>query len=521
MGCALTKKASGAADGDQRIATSAADAQKRADESAKRIADMLAEIERERQEEKHAFDQQLAKNDEVVAALQRALYGIDFEFGVSVEDYLQAVMSVAAADGLDAPESQWLRDRTVLLGLDADQIERLFTLDLRFASVSHVFEAVLKSGVGGGGGGAADVGTPQIGRLIYYDAVTMAFADDMYSLDERVCAQRMADALGLSRAEVGEIESIVEAELAIRQSKGEILAAASSENASGSGIPSWLSQPPSSRRSHAAASGSGLHSFRKRREELQSTTIEEGEEVDEGGGAAKRLSRRSTRKSGVGDGAKKAIDEQAPRRKALQRLAYGANVPSLDVPAVREAHMTLLLAASGVPRLVVGAAEAATADAGVGGGAAPVLDDVKAAVSQWLRERALLLGTRGSGATAVNDDAVEAALVAAGSIPTVPTELNSGGGAAIAILFDAATMAAQLGDAYADAMMAQRGEWPSMLGVTEAISEEIVDVVAQELNLRDRKVALFVACSDDGGKGAGGEKNAHSKAKDGGWFKWA
>lgn len=74
------------------------------------------------------FPSQVASQEKVVAALQRQWYGATLALpaAFNYQDYLQTVMCVAAGDGLDASEVQWLRDRMVLLGLEHAQIEALF-----------------------------------------------------------------------------------------------------------------------------------------------------------------------------------------------------------------------------------------------------------------------------------------------------------------------------------------------------------------------------------------------------------
>lgn len=97
---------------------------------------MMKEIEEEKANEKNVFSSSITDTPHALAALQKLWYGAALQAdgllaGMDYQDCLQSTKCIAAADGLDAMEAQWLRDRCVLLGLDSKQINTLFNLDAR------------------------------------------------------------------------------------------------------------------------------------------------------------------------------------------------------------------------------------------------------------------------------------------------------------------------------------------------------------------------------------------------------
>ena len=114
MGCALTKKVSGAADGDQRIAASAADAQKRADESAKRIADMLAEIERDWEVDAAGKDH-MTLDDFYKCIFQLADVHVE-----GVDGYRYGSLIRIAIEGITTKDGRWIDDAELLRRYDTN-----------------------------------------------------------------------------------------------------------------------------------------------------------------------------------------------------------------------------------------------------------------------------------------------------------------------------------------------------------------------------------------------------------------
>ena len=300
----------------------------KAEESAKRLAAMKAEIEAERVAAQSSFVK--AAGTPLVAALQRQWYGITLPMAKDqYQPFLRATMSVAAADHVNETEGRWIRDRTLLLGLNEEQVQTLFKFDYRMKSVEQLLKTFNEAdeGVANGSGHAAPtMGTPvatqdkgavtngnshaapaspfNIRRVILYDALTMA-SQDMYTLDERARASSVAELLRLGEEELEEIKAIVSAEDELRRRKQELFAVAEESFDSG------------------PAATSGLFGF-------LSLYKDNGQQVD-------------------------ARDIEArPRRNAFHRLIYGTEVPlaAVEYSGMYEQYVAVLLAVAGAEGVV-------------------------------------------------------------------------------------------------------------------------------------------------------------------------
>jgi len=195
--------------------------QLKAMESAKRLADMMAELGL-------GGDIQMTDDKTLVAALQRQWYTTTLEITSDVfGPFLQATLMVAAADGLASDESKWLKARTLLLGLSEAQTNQLLQFDCSSVSMAEVLatcKAVKPTG------SRADSTVNYLSRLIFYDGLTMA-AQDGLSLDERVRASMAAEQLGLTEDEQDDVKDIVDAEEKLLQRKEVVFRASAEEDA--------------------------------------------------------------------------------------------------------------------------------------------------------------------------------------------------------------------------------------------------------------------------------------------------
>lgn len=175
----------------------------KAEASAASLTAMMAEVEAEKERERANFIK--ADGSPLIAALQRHWYGAIMPIrDQQYESLLTIAMSIAACDSTTAIELQWFKDRTLLLGLSAEQTTKLLRFDFRLASV----EALLKTFSDSSASVPAAESGFDIRRLAYYDALSMANSD-MYSLDERARASNVGEMLGLTRQDAEEVEAVV------------------------------------------------------------------------------------------------------------------------------------------------------------------------------------------------------------------------------------------------------------------------------------------------------------------------
>lgn len=518
--------------------------------SAARVEAMRREIEDEKRAKEARDFATNASNADLVKALQRLWYGSEIEMPEArYHSYLQAVMTISAVDGKvseDTLERQWLMDRTMLLGVAQEEMERLFTLDYRLIAVTPIMLQLLHSGI-------AHAKRTRIDRIILYDSLSMASINNL-SLDERVRMRESAILLGLSDDERNDIEEMVEVERALlRRKKQLFLRVAAGEDEDEEHEGSFGSEQGSfvrARRREEEETGSQAshHSFTRmlhasntnpkaeqgqgarpvigragsprfnKREPVVTTTTTT---TAGGSGDAPRLTGGPwlATTTGAGHGNNKggvvirsnakpaaerrysgenysSVDAQRSimRRHALNRLVYGLYVPNLFTN--KDAYAKALLA-------IVGA-DGVVSEKEMG----------------WLRDKALILGfhpdrfavsvSGGEGGASSSSSSsssfstsffdVMKAFTFGGSAASagLPSEVQSlvqNKPTALAILFDAVTMAAQDGlssDEFSAARDLIAGKGPVQLGLSDEICDEVVRIVQLEIQLREEKRALFV-----------------------------
>ena len=179
----------------------------KAQESAKRIAEMMAELGIDPAGGSGSFRKAL--NKKLIAALQRQWYGC--ALGMPEElftPYLKATVALAAADGLDVSETKWCRNRTMLLGLSPQQSTELLSFDYRAAAIEPILESL----------GVEKPSGEYLRRLIFYDACTMA-SQDGFSLDEKVRSIKAAELLKISERQKDDIQDMVAEEEQLQKRK--------------------------------------------------------------------------------------------------------------------------------------------------------------------------------------------------------------------------------------------------------------------------------------------------------------
>ena len=421
----------------------------RAEKSAKALAEMMAEVEKEKKAELAAYG--TAVSADVMEALQRMWYGTTLELPADqIQPYLHATMSIAAVDKLSDAESSWVHDRTLLLGLSESQREKLLKLDFHPTTVEPIIGTLINS--------AAD-GTP-IKRLLYYDALTMATQDHL-SLDEKLRGNRVAELLALSEDEKSEIEGVVSLEERIRQRKTGLFTVegesdsfkkGSFKNASGTG-----------------GGGDGKGTF----------------------GTERYLPQDANRDSSGGQGlfglpifasngfAEKPYNAQElasrPRRHALHRLTYGcASVPLVEQR--NQQYAASLLA-------VASASEDGT---------------VSQAETAWLRDRCRVLELDESlfsqffGAIGPDGKLIEQQ---SASFADPQLDASTGDSSvARAIIYDAITMGSQDsgdGSEMAEAKREKSRQIAQKFGLPADTCEEFFEVVKKEIGLQRVKESFF------------------------------
>ena len=210
MGCALSTEV-------DEPSSPRADAAAKAKESAARLAAMMAELGIDQDNP----DAVTISRDRVrIAALQRHWYGIE-PMSLSNEQYhlyLRTVLAIAAADGVNDAEKEWLRMRMDLLGLTMLQRNRMLAKRVGgLRSVLKLFEE-LRDSISSSATGFSST----IARLVYYDAICMASQTQVadpseggFTLDERLRARDAASVLRLSESVRSEIETLVDVEAAL------------------------------------------------------------------------------------------------------------------------------------------------------------------------------------------------------------------------------------------------------------------------------------------------------------------
>ena len=276
----------------------------KAQESAARLAAMMAELGLEGNNS-NKIEYEVQDDSNMIRALQRQWYGCVHD--IPREHYslfLQATLCIASVDGVDPAEASWLKARTLLLGLNEFQRNRLLAQPLR--SDTDCVTAIEK---------LRKQTAKAVSQMVYYDAVTMA-CQDGFTLDERVRAMRAAQLLGLTDDIRLDLEELCEAENALRKRKIRYFGVIEDED------PEAESDAVAARLDAAAAAAA-----ERQRQDVDADVTFHG---------------------GLG-----TLTAQVPvsrqRRDALQRLVYGTVIP-ID-PEIEKRYVPTLVSVAGADGL--------------------------------------------------------------------------------------------------------------------------------------------------------------------------
>lgn len=420
----------------------------RAEESSKRLAVMMAEVAAEGAAEKAALGAKVTASSST-SVLESLWYGTTVRLRPDqIQDYLIAIMAVAAVDTIDRSEKQWLLDRTLLLGLTPQQCKTLFASDLHPSKVEPVIETLVQ-------GSGPDM---QMQRLLFYDALTMA-TQDVFSLDEHLRAIRVAEVLKLAESEREAIEGVVRQEERLRRRK-QALFSMPSETGSFVAKDASFSQAGSFK----DASFSQASSFKDVTFIDRSSSSNGVHEGGLGGWFAIFT-------GGGPDSAPEPYNEQElasrPRRHAFHRLTYGTPVPLVEQ---RNEHYVASL-------LAVASAEG----------------KVSRAERAWLQDRCTVLEL-GQELFSQFFDAISPD----GTLRTTAFHEPEAHGDSVAraVLYDAVSMASQHG-LMSEVKRERSRRVAAQLGLSADLCAEVFDIVATESELRQAKGRLFSTKSLD------------------------
>ena len=336
-------------------------------------------------------------------------------------------MSVAFSDGETPGEAQWIKDRMLLLGLTENERRRMFELDCRAVAVEPIVTELEAN--------AARANRHlTIRRIIFYDALTMA-NQDQYSLDEHLSADRLAKTLKLTEEEVDTIEAICDKERLTRNRKIDLFDVFDPEAEGGS---SFTQNGPITGFTGNASAGcdGGILSNAL----SQCLVSQDSHEAYKDSDVASR-----------------------PRRHALNRLTYGTAVPLV---AQRNAtYIDALLF--------------------VAGGEGHVSESEQA----WLRDRCTVQQLS-SDRFAKFFDAIDKD----GNVTkhaACPSQSDLPESVAIAVLYDAVTLACVDACELTDAKKANAHQIAVKLGLESDFCDEIIDIVQVETSLQSEKLSLF------------------------------
>ena len=277
----------------------------KAEASAARLAAVMAEIEEEKAAEQAQFVN--TSDASLITALQRLYYGTTIPIErQQYQPFLRATMCVAAADGVNDTEAQWMKDRLMLLGVTEERINSLFQTDFRLQSVAPLLASFTEASSAHEKNmkplnGDSSNCNFSLQRVILYDALTMA-SIDTYTLDERARATEVSELLCLSDKEAEEIKAIVSAEEELRNRKRVLFSVEDGAESQ--------QEPPNVFFSFFAMDS------------------EDPKKLDDQDIALR------------------------PRREALHRLVYGTNIPLIAVEYRFDQYVDLLLSVAGVENVV-------------------------------------------------------------------------------------------------------------------------------------------------------------------------
>lgn len=138
----------------------------------------------------------------------RMHYGTHIQYGAEdVQRFGLALLMIVSVDGLSDRERWAHTEIGRHVGAPDEMIQAVYSADLTKLDLAEVLE------------GFSD-GTPA--RTMLYDAITIASVDG-YSDEERAFAARAAEILGIEPSVLKAIESLVETERALRNTKAALL----------------------------------------------------------------------------------------------------------------------------------------------------------------------------------------------------------------------------------------------------------------------------------------------------------
>jgi len=134
-----------------------------------------------------------------------SFYGMSLVPKESWEKYGYALLIIAGSDGdVSAPELEWLVDGAAkAVGASEENIQNWRSFDYENGDLEEIFSDINTLGV------------VNFNKLLIYDAIRMAAADDEYSDDEKEKVYEAARMLKVKQEVLWSIESLIEMERAL------------------------------------------------------------------------------------------------------------------------------------------------------------------------------------------------------------------------------------------------------------------------------------------------------------------
>ena len=134
-----------------------------------------------------------------------SFYGLSLVPKENWENYGHALLIIAGSDGeVSAPEMDWLVvDAATSVGISKEIVEKWRNYDFANGDLEEIFFEI------------NTVGVASFNKLLIYDAIRMAAADDDYSDDEREKVFEAAGILKIRQEDLLSIEALIEMEMAL------------------------------------------------------------------------------------------------------------------------------------------------------------------------------------------------------------------------------------------------------------------------------------------------------------------
>lgn len=150
----------------------------------------------------------------------KEIYGIDAEAAAAAAPEVQAIamkalLTVAGADGLSAPEHEYFLEWQKACGAPEAIIALLSVFDYSRASLEQIIDDFTETITRLFGADAV----PAMARSLLYDAIRIAWVDGEYSEAERTTLREVADLLDIADKTVVALERQVELEIAVRANR--------------------------------------------------------------------------------------------------------------------------------------------------------------------------------------------------------------------------------------------------------------------------------------------------------------